>query len=410
MNKKLMILGAGIYQVPLIRKAKEMGLETYVLSYPGNYPGIPLADHYAPLDTRDKEAICALAMKEGIHGICTSGTDVAVVSIGYVCDRMGLNGITGKAAELVTDKARMKDAFASHGVSTARYIRVHSLKEAQSAAAEIGYPIIIKPTDSSGSRGVRKVEEPSALAEAFAEAWRRTKKGYLLVEEFIDATEIGVDAFVGNGEFLAFFPHTKFTYTTHKGVTLPAGHQFPYNGKESLLAELQTQMLRAVRALGLSNCALNADVFVKNDKVWIIEIGGRTGATCIPELISIYQGYDWYEKLIRSALGEPVDFSSRTAVPCMSELIFSPIPGKITRIDEEALARLREKTEVQLDFPVGASIFGVSDATDRIGHVIAPTTDHAVLASYVREARRCIWLEEGNLQDLCEAMMHEIQY
>ena len=70
MNKKLMILGAGIYQVPLIRKAKEMGLETYVLSYPGNYPGIPLADHYAPLDTRDKEAILRNGCGRGIHRIC----------------------------------------------------------------------------------------------------------------------------------------------------------------------------------------------------------------------------------------------------------------------------------------------------------------------------------------------------
>ena len=90
--KRIMILGAGIYQVPLIQKAKEMGLETIVVSIPGNYPGFAFADKVYKLDTRDQEAVLRAAQRERIDGICTSGTDVAVVTIGYVCEKLGPPG------------------------------------------------------------------------------------------------------------------------------------------------------------------------------------------------------------------------------------------------------------------------------------------------------------------------------
>ena len=110
-----MILGAGIYQVPLIRTARRMGLYTIVVSIPGDYPGFALADKIYELNTRDKEAILAAAEKEQIDGICTSGTDVAVSTIGYVCEKMHLSGIPYEAAEILTDKAKMKDAFRQGG-------------------------------------------------------------------------------------------------------------------------------------------------------------------------------------------------------------------------------------------------------------------------------------------------------
>ena len=124
-----MILGAGIYQVPLIRTARRMGLYTIVVSIPGDYPGFAFADKIYELDTRDKEAILEAAREEQINGICTSGTDVAVSTIGYVCEKMHLSGIPYEAAEILTDKAKMKDAFQKGGVSAASGMRVRSSKE-----------------------------------------------------------------------------------------------------------------------------------------------------------------------------------------------------------------------------------------------------------------------------------------
>ena len=165
--KKIMILGAGIYQVPLIRTARRMGLYTIVVSIPGDYPGFALADKIYELNTRDKEAILAAAEKQQIDGIYTSGTDVAVSTIGYVCEKMHLSGIPYEAAEILTDKAKMKDAFRQGGVSAADGMRVRSAEEAQKAAEQLGYPVVIKRVDSSGSRGITVVVHSGQIEEAY---------------------------------------------------------------------------------------------------------------------------------------------------------------------------------------------------------------------------------------------------
>ena len=176
-----MILGAGIYQVPLIRTARRMGLYTIVVSIPGDYPGFALADRIYELNTRDKEAILAAAEKEQIDGICTSGTDVAVSTIGYVCEKMHLSGIPYEAAEILTDKAKMKDAFRQGGVSAADGMRVRSAEEAQKAAEQLGYPVVVKRVDSSGSRGITVVEHSGQIEEAYEK-----NTGVLIADYFKD--------------------------------------------------------------------------------------------------------------------------------------------------------------------------------------------------------------------------------
>lgn len=163
--KKIMILGAGIYQVPLIRTARRMGLYTIVVSIPGDYPGFALADKIYELNTRDKEAILAAAEKEQIDGICTSGTDVAVSTIGYVCEKMHLSGIPYEAAEILTDKAKMKDAFRQGGVSAADGMRVRSARRHKKPRIAL-YPVVVKRVDSSGSRGITVVVHSGQIEEA----------------------------------------------------------------------------------------------------------------------------------------------------------------------------------------------------------------------------------------------------
>ena len=186
-----MILGAGIYQVPLIRTARRMGLYTIVVSIPGDYPGFALADKIYELNTRDKEAILAAAEKEQIDGICTSGTDVAVSTIGYVCEKMHLSGIPYEAAEILTDKAKMKDAFRQGGVSAADGMRVRSAEEAQKAAEQLGYPVVVKRVDSSGSRGITVVEHSGQIEEAYENARNGSARDYVLVEKFLRGNRRG---------------------------------------------------------------------------------------------------------------------------------------------------------------------------------------------------------------------------
>lgn len=399
--KKILILGASVYQAPLIRAAKRMGLYTVVASVPGEYPGFALADKVYRIDTTDKEAILEAARQEQIDGICTSGTDVAVATIGYVCGHMGLAGVSEEAAARATDKARMKEAFQAGGVCAASFLRASDYEEVCAAADRIGYPVVVKRVDSSGSRGITIVRERAGLAQAYRDAMERTFRPYVLVEEKLGGVEIGVDGVVQNGRLVFLAPHDKFVYRSSR-ITIPAGHGFPYRAEERVHREIRRQMELAIAALGLDNCSVNADVFVDGDRISIIEMGGRTGATCIPELISMYYGFDFYEKILQNALGIPLDFTpQREGAPCMAKLLMSPVDGVITAVDEERLEALRScGVQIAVDFPAGHKVDEMVDGTTRIGHVIARADSVEDFDALMTRVYGCIEVNGTPLEEL----------
>ena len=399
--KKLMILGASIYQVPLIKTAKKMGIYTVVASVKGNYPGFEIADKACYVNTIDKEAILDVCRKEKIDGICTSGTDVAVATIGYVNEAMGLSGISESAANKACNKSAMKEAFKAGGVDASEFIKVHSLDEAHEAADTIGYPVVVKCVDSSGSRGINVVETKDGLEEAYNESIKYSHKDYVLVEEMLNGNEIGVDGMVQNGEIILIAPHEKYTYKCG-GATIPAGHSFPYYCNEKVSKEIDKQITLAVRALGLDNCAFNSDVFIDGDRVHIIEMGGRAGATGIPELISIYYGFDFYEKMIENAFGQKVDLSGRGILtPCMSKLLMSPVDGILSDIDAEHIDGLRAQgNEIVLDYGVGESVEKMYNGTTRIGHLIARTDDEVEVNKIMSEIYKSLYVNGKPMEEL----------
>lgn len=398
--RKLLILGAGIYQAPLIMKAKEMGLYTIAASYAGNYPGLALADEVWEVDTTDAGRLAALAKEAGISGVCTSGTDVAVISLGTICEELKLPGVPLPCARAVTDKALMKRAFLEHHVSTPEAFPASSLEEAQMLFRRFAPPVIVKAVDSSGSRGITRADTPEELAAAYQAARKVSKKDYVLVERFIEAEEIGADGFVSGGKLCFLLPHGKFTHTAG-GVTLPEGHSFPYRCPPTLEAELRVQMERAIAAVGMDNCAVNADILVSGGRAYILEIGARAGATCIPELISVYAGFDYYGQMIRQALGETPDFTRKKPRPCMAKLLFSPCGGILTDIDEKPLDSLRRRCiDISLDYAVGERVERVQNGTSRIGQVILETSREEELDEMMSRVRRAVKINGIDMEAL----------
>ena len=399
--KKILIMGAGIYQVPLIKAAKRLGLHTIVASIPGNYPGFELADQVYYINTTDQEAILEVARKEGISGICTAGTDVAVATIGYVNQELGLSGVSREAARKTSDKTLMQDTFKEGGVDSARHVKADSPEAARRAAEEIGYPVVVKCVDSSGSRGISIVEKEEELGPAFADALKYSRRSYALVEEKLQGREIGIDGIVQDGELIFMAPHQKAVYVNGETV-ITAGHDFPYEGSEALMKEIFRQTELAVRALGLDNCAVNLDAFADGDRLHVIEIGGRSGATCIPELISMHYGFDYYESILDLALGQKVTCPQKEdRVPCKARPIMSPKSGVLTRIDLQGIEKLRaEGVQIGLDYEEGTAIEAMRNGTDRIGQVIASASDEAGMQEIMAKVYACIEVDGQPLEKL----------
>lgn len=365
--KKLMIMGAGIYQVPLIKRAKAMGIHTIAVSIPGNYPGFAVADEICHINTVDYEAVLKVAREKQIDGIVTAGTDVAVITIGKVCDEMGLTGLSFEAAKIASDKMLMKECYEANGVRTARFRKVRFEDDLKEAIRDLEYPLIFKAVDSSGSRGITRVNKPEDIEAAVAAVKAVTRKQYYIVEEFIIGEEFGAQAFVYGGKLQFVLPHGDYVFTGDTGV--PVGHFAPYNLSEEVLRDVYEQTEKAIRAMKLNNCAINADFIMKDGKTYVLEIGGRSGATCLAELVSIYYGFDYYEKIIQAALGEKPEFPQEKAVPNASKLLMSDRDGVIRSIANHNPQDERIY-EVMFDYSVGEAVKKFKVGPHRIGHVI----------------------------------------
>ncbi len=375
--KKLMIMGAGIYQVPLIEKAKEMGIYTIAVSIPGNYPGFAIADQCCYENTVDYERILQVAKEEKIDGIVTAGTDVAVITIGKVCDELGLPGLSFEAAKIASNKILMKKKYEEYGVRTARFREVSFEEDMYEKTAGLNFPLIFKAVDTSGSRGIIRVNSKEEFEAARALVKANTRTDFFIVEEFIEGEEFGAQAFVYRGEVKFILPHGDYVFQGDTGV--PVGHFAPYELAPEIVEDTKLQLTKAIEAMGLDNCAINADFILKDGKTYVLELGGRSGATCLAELVSIYYGFDYYEKLIRAALGEDVDFPQEHAVANASMLLRSERDGVITSI-ENGNGPDEDIYEIHFDYGVGDEVKKFRVGPHRIGHVIAKgeTLDAAV--------------------------------
>lgn len=375
--KKLMIMGAGIYQVPLIKKAKEMGIYTIAVSIPGNYPGFELADKVYYENTVDYEKILELARQEQIDGIVTAGTDVAVITIGKVCDELGLSGLSFEAAKIASNKIRMKKKYEEYGVRTARFREVSFEDDMYEMTKELNFPLIFKAVDTSGSRGIIRVNSVDEFEAARAIVKANTRTDFFIIEEFIEGEEFGAQAFVYRGEVKFILPHGDYVFQGDTGV--PIGHFAPYMLADDVIEDAKVQLEKAIEAMGLNNCAINADFILKDGQTYVLELGGRSGATCLAELVSIYYGYDYYEKLILAALGEDVEFPTEHAVPNASMLLRSEKDGVIKSMTDLNDAD-EDIYEVQFDYQVGDTVKKFHVGPHRIGHVITKgeTLDAAV--------------------------------
>ena len=368
--KKILILGAGIYQVPLIKTAKRLGIYTIVASIPGDYPGFELADKVYYENTTDYAKILSIARREKIDGIITTGTDVAVITIGRVCDTLGLTGLGFKSAEIATDKLLMKSCYEKYGVRTARYRKIAFDDEAYAEKLrDLEFPVMFKSVDSSGSRGITKVNSPEEFEAARDNVLENTRSNYFLVEEFIDGEEFGAQAFVKDGEVQFILPHGDYVFKGDTGV--PVGHFAPYALSPEVEDDARHQLRMAIQAMGLDNCAINADFILHDGKTYVLEIGGRSGATCLAELVSIYYGYDYYEKILLTALGEDVDFTAQesSGVPNASMLLMSDKDGVIVS-QTNGNPDDPDIVDIQFDYEPGHAVRKFRVGPHRIGHVI----------------------------------------
>lgn len=372
MKKKIMILGATYTQVPLICAAKELGYLTVVTSTPGDYPGFNYADEICYADISNPLEVYDEANKLKINGIATCCMDTGVKSIGYVSEKLGLCGLTENAARLSNNKYLMKIAFEENGVNTAKYRKVSNLDELKMALKQLSMPTIVKAIDLQGSRGIFIVKNEDEAVKGFKQAMEATEEDFCVIEEFIEGEEFGAQAFIYRGEIIFVLPHGDNTYMYNTAI--PIGHYAPLTFSEDILKKTKEQVALAIKAIGLDNCAINVDLILKDNQVYVIELTGRAGATCLPELVSIYYGIDYYKMIVLMAMGEDPrnEFNKKNKICTAnaSRFLLSEKDGIIKKIINTNLSDDKNIFNITIDVKPGSVIKKFTDGRDRLGQVI----------------------------------------
>jgi len=303
--KKLLILGAGEMQVPIIKRARNMGVDTFVVDMNVDAPGIQYANHYKIIDTTDREGVLSYAKEIGIDGLLTT-SDYPVNVVAYVSNVLDLHGkLSSEVASLCTNKFKTREFLHSHGFNCPRYKVVSNLEE----ALPIDYfPCIIKPIDSSASRGVKKIESEEELKRDFPLTQSYSRTGKVIIEEFIEGKEFSVETLTQARMTDVINITEKLCIGEEKGFFVEDTHIEPARISPDLFIKIKKTVIEILSAMNFDNCPSHTEIKVNDNGIYVIEIACRLGGDYITsDLVPLSTGVSMLDNLIRLALNEKID-------------------------------------------------------------------------------------------------------
>lgn len=300
-RKKIAIIGGSYLQLPIVNKAREMGLEVYCFSWEDGAVCKDIADHFYPISIVEKEQILAKCQEIGIDAITTIASDTAVVTVNYVAQCMGLISNPDEYSEMTTNKYKMRQCFLSGNVPSPKFVLVNDMDHYQITGFK--FPLIVKPTDRSGSRGVEKVLDPLQLEEAILRAQKESFEHKAIIEEFVTGCEISVESISYEGRH--FILQITDKVTTGAPYFVELEHHQPSSLSQAIQEEVRQIVLKALDALHIRYGASHSELKItENGEVKVIEIGARMGGDFIgSNLVQLSTGYDFLKGVINVALG-----------------------------------------------------------------------------------------------------------
>ena len=366
-GKRLLVQGAGRGNLGIMKSAINHGVYTIVTGMGGNYPCTSLANENCYVDITDVNAVLCIAKEKNIDGAIICCSDTGLNAIGRCNDILNLSGISEMSAVVSSNKLLMKEKLVANGVRTSQFCCVHNEREVLNVIGKLKFPLIIKATDLQGSRGINIVKDSCDLLSAYNDVMTYTKKDYCIIEEYIIGKEFGAQSFVYNGEVLFVLPHGDETIMCKTAV--PVGHYMPYEMSDELYNDTCLQIKKSIDALGFNNCPVNVDLIERDGKAYIIELTGRVGANCLPELTSNYFGINYYDMILNVALGEsPLDVFKQRRAPCatLARMVRSAESGVVESVTIPKLV----DTDICMFIKEGDTIRTFTNCNDAIGQVV----------------------------------------
>lgn len=302
--KKILIIGAGSIQLPVIKKAKDLGFYTISVDFDSKAKGANLSDEFHLISTNDTDKILELSKNKLIDGILTT-SDYPVNTVAYVSNQLGLPGMSIELARICTNKYFQREFFKHHEIKSPRYQLIESLDDLNHIDF---FPCVIKPVDSSASRGVKRVNNMEELLEQYPISKKYAKSGSIIVEEFISGREFSVETLSQNNKTHIIQITEKLVLGEQLGYFVEDTHIQPARLSSLEIELIQNQILEVASKINLNNCPAHIELKLNTKGVFIIEMACRLGGDYITsDLVPLSTGVDMLDNLIRISVGEKIN-------------------------------------------------------------------------------------------------------
>lgn len=308
--KKILLLGGSAQQIIAIETAKKLGYYTIVCDYLPDNPGQFVADKFYQESTTDREAIFKIAQYEKIEGILAYASDPAAPTAAYVAEKMGLPGNPYESVDILCNKDKFRIFLKENGFNTPESKSYTNIEEAINDCETLKYPLIIKPVDSSGSKGVTVLHSNKNLEEALKVAFSFSRCHRIIIEDFIERKHqylIGGDLFIVDGEII-LWGLLNCHRDNEVNPLVPVGKSYPLKLENDDIKRVKETLYSLVKKLNIRNGSMNVELIVdKMNRVWPIDIGPRSGGNMIPELLGDIFNICISEMSIQAAMGEKIN-------------------------------------------------------------------------------------------------------
>lgn len=380
--KTILVLGAAALQLPLIKFIKSKGYRVIVVSIKGDYPGFSVADRCIYLDVRDSIGILSeIRNEKNIVGVITDQTDIAVPTVAFLAEQLGLPGNSFQCASTYSNKFLIRELCKQLHIPNPIYIRAIMLADIDLEECHMSFPVMIKPEDNQGSRGVYKCYNWKDIELYFEKSKSFSRTGYVIVEEFFEGTEVVVEGFVYNGQYLLWGIGER-RYFDLKDKFIPSQTIFPACISENMRRELLFTEKKIHSTLNPSFGMIHSEYLINETtkEFRLVETALRGGGVYISShLVPLYTGVNNYDLLLKCCLGEKVDIDDikESFIPASSAYICFYLPeGEIKSIT--GISQLKTMAEVKKmdldDISVGMRTQPLENKTMRLGPIIVGTT------------------------------------
>ena len=385
MQKKLLVLAAGILQVPIIKRAHEMGI--YVIAADGdpNACGLKYADKAIVANITSEEEMLRVAREEKIDGVIHPCSEVSMNVMGRINDELHLSGISKEQAIRATNKHLMREAFEAYGAPSPKSRCFTDMEVAWgSFCTDFTGACILKPSRNSGSRGIAKISsniQMDEFARLFEIAKGESRAKQVMLEQFIEGPEFSIEIIVWDGQVNVLTVTDKKTTEAPHFVEL--GHNQPSCFPAETVKKIKAAAVAGVKALGVNNCACHAEAKLMDGKAYLMEIGARLGGDFIStELTHLSTGIDMVAAAINCALGVEPCLKPTEEKHGVCIRYFCPKPGKLVSISNTEVLNDPRVYLWEIYHKEGDMIPEVTSSLCRSGHVIVTEKDAKSAIAY----------------------------